>query len=283
MDERKENETQSLVEVKKESQSSQLISDAFEERSSSSQSSPPIVQRERIEPERLSPSRKRSHEEMNVDSEDSERNPKSENAKTENVHDSSSTAVNEELRTATDNEPNSDFAKISSTSAHTMPPPPLPVQKKSSPSEEPPQSAQGSQKLQPGASTSGQQNPELVEIGNEDLNSDEAMSDDADPSQSPVAGMPKDKIEDFDWLELHERYHTKMEELNADGDSIMAEFEHLCKVNCPLHGLVRSTLTSMYSSSASGLSLVRHVRLTGATNGTGDTSLDRRSSADASV
>ena len=57
------------------------------------------------------------------------------------------------------------------------------------------------------------------------------MDEDVQSPGSPTLSDPQDKIEDFDWNDLQQRYHDKIAQLDAMEHSILGEFGKLCDVS----------------------------------------------------
>ena len=67
----------------------------------------------------------------------------------------------------------------------------------------------------------------------DDANSDTTTDDQHDDEASELQGEPHDRIEDFDWDDLRQRYHSKMKEITGKEHSILNEFSSLCEVSDP--------------------------------------------------
>ena len=191
---------------------------------SSPPSSPPVVKKEA---QQVMPSatRKRSHEEMN--------------AQSSAVNDSSSTAVRdadgEHAQSKQDPNGIASAATVKpSTQAHTMPPPSAPVSSMLPPSQKPPRSGQGLANSQ-----NSQAKPSKLEKASNEgpakqgqvTDPDEDVDEDGISLNSPTLSDPQDKIEDFDWDDLQQRYHSKIAQLGATEQNILTEFGTLCEVS----------------------------------------------------
>ena len=121
-----------------------------------------------------------------------------------------------------------------SSIAHTMlPPPPPPASSKQGRSQKPPVSVQGSVNAQDAQSQTAQsanatQGSERRQATRSSTS--ETMSNESDSSGSFDLGDPEDRIEDFDWDGLHQRYHAKMGGIAETEQGIMDEFGRLCDV-----------------------------------------------------
>lgn len=93
------------------------------------------------------------------------------------------------------------------------------------------------------------------------------MDEDAQSPGSPTLSDPQDKIEDFDWNDLQQRYHDKIAQLDATEHSILGEFGKLCDVSLP-QSLRLQFAYGYRSVSRYGPKQVRLMRSVGASNGT---------------
>ena len=185
----------------------------MEEASSSPPSSPPEAKEDAA-------TCKRSHEEMNVDSED--------------VRESSTTDVDEvEVCAPKLRNIDSSSTMEPSSAAHTMLPPSAPASTMLPPSQKPPRSGQGSQHTQKLQSQGDEAAHGTAEKQNQAASTDETTSDDTGSCFDSDPGEPQDKIEDFDWNDLQHRYHDKITEVNDTERRIMEEFNGLCDASFP--------------------------------------------------
>jgi hypothetical protein len=171
--------------------------------------------------------RKRSHEETN--------------RKVNEVPASSSTVVPDvEYITATNTQGNKEDSNssVSKSSAQSKPmgPPPLPS---NAASQKPPRSGQGSVasiQTSQAIETTAKKEATLSAptkrhdaVGSRSLGGEDGVDNDVEQTDSPMSDSePQDQIEIFNWRDLQERYHTRMEELNAQEENIMNEFNGLC-------------------------------------------------------
>ncbi|KAI6789426.1 hypothetical protein KC361_g8526 [Hortaea werneckii] len=63
----------------------------------------------------------------------------------------------------------------------------------------------------------------------DDANSDTTADEKHDDEVSELQGEPHDRMEDFDWDDLRQRYHSKMNGVTAKEHSILYEFSSLCE------------------------------------------------------
>ena len=185
---------------------------------SSPLSSPPVVNSDASQ-EMPSATRKRSHEDMSTESAD--------------VNDSSATAVGDvDAQTKQDMSSNVASGTVKpSTSAHTVLPPSAHTSSVLPPSQKTPRSGQGSaqsQDPQPLPSTVANAKGRK---GSRDSGSNDSMNEEPESPDSLAMSDPQEKIEDFDWNDLQQRYHDKIAQLDATEQSILAEFGSLCDVS----------------------------------------------------
>ena len=170
--------------------------------------------------------RKRSHEEMN--------------RKGSDVPESSATVIGDldaaTSQTTQDKEETSvPSVSESSTQSKSMGPQPLPS---NTASQKPPHSGQDAvPKTQTPQATDTTTRKEATVSASEqhgangDSSSDGEVNDDdvTEQPDSPILDSePQDQVDAFNWRDLEQRYHDKMEELNAQEKSIMNEFNGLC-------------------------------------------------------
>ena len=183
-------------------------------------SSPPQTD-EAQEDVKQSPSRKRSHDEMNVD--------------VKGVIDAS-TIPSGEVDAIT---VKSSFVKTQD-SASTMANPAahstssLPVQTLSDSSKMPPPSQiplRSGQREPNGQTIKAKHSHGAAAIEQSNHSKDEAMSD--EPTSS-FDSEPQDEIQDFDWVDLQQRYHDQMKQHDTNEQEILQEFSSFCDVHSSL-------------------------------------------------
>ncbi|KAF2772056.1 hypothetical protein EJ03DRAFT_267557 [Teratosphaeria nubilosa] len=109
---------------------------------------------------------------------------------------------------------------ISSTAAHTlasssaMPPPPSPTQ--------------ASSMLPPAAKTPHSDQSAKVPATAFSQDPDDEANDEAASNASSTTSDPNERIEDFDWTSLQQRYHDRMRELGGQEQRIFVDFNELC-------------------------------------------------------
>ncbi len=173
------------------------------------------------------PSKKRSHDNIEADSEPS--------SSVTMAGDNSST--NGERRAST---ADAQAAKPS-MQAHTtttMGPPPPPASNQSLASQKAPPSCQGSGK--PPETTSDKGEPakiaptQIPDSSHDTYHSATQGTDtreDTDPLSPSEMSDPSERIEDFDWENHETRYHKKMDEFRNSENEIIDEFQSLCQVS----------------------------------------------------
>ena len=188
---------------------------------SSPPSSPPVVKPEPVNTQQV-PSRKRSREEMNAES--------------DNHNDSSATIEGTIDRVPSQGHPGTEKTDLpaksmASAAAHSMPPSKAPISSMPPPSQKPPRSGQGSQYAD--AQSQWQAETTQRNGGLNDVNSDEddMSGDELENAETQTTSDPKDNLVQFDWVDLEQRYHDKMNELTEEEASIMAEFQELSTVS----------------------------------------------------
>ncbi|KAK3116402.1 hypothetical protein LTR53_003266 [Teratosphaeriaceae sp. CCFEE 6253] len=135
--------------------------------------------------------------------------------------------------------------KLPSSAAHTsMLPPPaaraptiMPP-----PSFRPPQSGQGSQGFATSQTHPLQSQQELnspIQHDADAVDSEATIPDHIESDDMDVPVDPQDKIVEFDWTDLEQRYYAKMSELNGKEMAIWTEFDRLC--NAGLHLLAETS------------------------------------------
>lgn len=203
---------------------------------------------------------------------------------TEEINDSSATAIDDHAQDLSQVKPGKEDASSSaatilpSTPAHTMLPPPASLlsntQPKTAsmppPSTKPQKSSEGSttrsgsqlQAAKIGQSTDGQTRKHSRDSASE------AETDDGDSAGSSTPGEPQDRIDDFDWGDLEQRYHRKMNELGAVEQGIYEDFNSLCNAGYPLNPKAAYMIADPRNSTLlSGLPQPRTTRSTGASSG----------------
>ena len=68
---------------------------------------------------------------------------------------------------------------------------------------------------------------------------DEIDADETLSTSSPPHGIPDEDIEEFGWKDLHERYHYKMQEMDASEAEILNKFAGLTQVSLAVRALCR--------------------------------------------
>ena len=189
----------------------------MEESSSTPPSSPPLVKQDAVNDVPFV-TKKRSHEEMTTE----------QDVGTE----SSATVIGDSEQTASQAGKEIDLSVVSSLSTPTrsMPPPAKPSSNMTPPTQKPPRSGQGT--VTPDVPSQ----PVVVkEAAHSQAKSEASTSvDDANPSEpsdeSSSFEDPQDKIEDFAWTDLEQRYHNEMKQFEITEQQIMSEFDGLSQV-----------------------------------------------------
>ena len=102
-------------------------------------------------------------------------------------------------------------------------------------SQKPPRSAQGPQITQ--GTEARSVSPEKASITTgakpdvEGQNFGLGSQNDADLAESSAVDGPQDRIGDFDWEDLHQRYHDQRKEFRTNEQAIFTEFRLLCNVS----------------------------------------------------
>lgn len=177
-------------------------------------SSPPLPNTDQTAIEEPSAmNKKRSHDEIDI--------------KDENMFASSATMVGDPASSAVPPKPaDQSNSTKPSTSAQIMLPPPVPNSSMNAPFATTPTSAQIS--LRPELSKPGSAKPTL-----EHRQKAPSPEPESSPEMDDVDGAPSgphDQIKDFDWRDLDQRYHNKMNELDQQESDALSEFQHLCQV-----------------------------------------------------
>ncbi|KAH9826259.1 hypothetical protein Tdes44962_MAKER03643 [Teratosphaeria destructans] len=135
---------------------------------------------------------------------------------------------------------------VSSTAAHTlasssaMLPPPTPTQASSMgpPATKPPRSRQGHAQatVKPSATSPQAQQPTPSQTDPSarvpatpfDQDTDDQAHDETTSDASYTTSDPNERIEDFEWMSLQQRYHDRMREIGNQEQQISADFSSLC-------------------------------------------------------
>jgi len=146
---------------------------------------------------------------------------------------------------------------LPSTPVHTMTPQQAATSSMLPPPQKPPPSGQGgrrsrSDRPQPPKADKGATAAPTETIDQDDILAPTPSPDDCDSVPSSTPSDPQDRIEDFDWDELHQRYHDQMLAFQADDQAILVEFGSLCQVSLTVSiRELRLTLTQFFSIWAS--------------------------------
>lgn len=153
-----------------------------------------------------------------------------------------------------------------------MPPPPRPASGEIKSSQRQAQSGQRLQDAQQSQTGSTQMMSSLnIEsqtdkaTADADPMDDASHSDDMDSSSSCHTADPHAELEAFDWIDLQQRYHDKVLELQTKEDSILQDFGLLCNVRLSRTATCHKLINS--STSKSGHKLDRGEKWTGASSG----------------
>lgn len=174
-------------------------------------SSPPVEGVEvEISEETPRPGKKRSREEMDVEPEDG-------------TFPSSATMVGDEQPPLKDSD-QTEESKPKAVANNMAPPPLRPSGMQQSfrtpPSAQPPQKPQAKQL---------QRTTSKPEESKRLPSRERPKTPENDDSDSPLDD-PEDRIADFDWTDLRQRYHDRMTELNQEEEKALNEFHKLCEV-----------------------------------------------------
>lgn len=156
-----------------------------------------------------------------------------------------------------------------SASAHTMLPPQRPASAMLPPSQKPPISGQDHVREPVTEIFSSEDTVSDGDAQGHHSGDDIERHDNHDVSEydeDPNPSEPQDKIGDFAWRDLEQRYHDKMQECRAKEDKAHAEFARLCDVQTPC--LVQIDILTGCSTSAFGPTRSAVVRWIGASSGT---------------
>lgn len=252
-------DTDALSEAKVEKDDPLQTTDQVAGSSSTPTSSPPLLKEESSQKANPRPSHEQSLEEMSSDP--------------EKAVDSSATVMGDSDGIASQGKPSVEDANSSQTEApfstaqSTLPPPASTVGSMLPPTQKPIRSGNESQKARSQAGQSENVSQNAKEKPNSGKRDHDATSNDNDCQESSVSDEPSDEITDFDWMELEERYHAKMNQLAHEQREIMDEFGGLCNVQAPLTLFSEDLLTLCHSILRSGLRLDPIVKLIVATNG----------------
>lgn len=162
-------------------------------------------------------SKKRSHEDISKDGDDFAQNFVTVKAEAESM----------------DGLPQSHTARShlgTNPGSQQMPPPPVPAEDGMRAPTKPPQSGQGSQRIEQSQTGSTQMMSSLNIESRSNRNEAETGEDDIQSSNSPPGADSDVELEAFDWVDLEQRYHDKVSELQMKEDGIMEEFGALCNV-----------------------------------------------------
>lgn len=178
-------------------------------------SSPPVPEDDETvieDPPKMN--KKRSHEEMN--------------AMTDEMFPSSATMIGDVASSAVPPKESDQPDSIKhSQVTHTMGPPALPSSSMPPPSQKTPPSGQGSQKPKANEIKPAGPNPEDREKG---PSPEPEHNPEPDDALDAATGEPQEQIDDFDWKDLHSRYHQKMTALDEQENEVMDNFHQLCQV-----------------------------------------------------
>jgi hypothetical protein len=119
-----------------------------------------------------------------------------------------------------------------------MPPPGVEATQQVDSSQWPPQSGQDSQAPRTAQTGSTQFMAELNTDAQEGkLAKDKAatvetaLRDRTESNASSSANDPETELEEFNWIDLEERYHSRMKEIEVEESAMMLEFGNLCNVS----------------------------------------------------